>query len=81
LVLNSETSILLTEFRKDKHKKAENVLLYFGGYDDYFYHFHIFNYAKINIDVVVVDIPGFGVLAIKIHQKYFISCRESLQFL
>ena len=36
LVLNSETSILLTEFRKDKDKQAENVLLYFCGYDDYF---------------------------------------------
>ena len=60
LVLNSETSILLTEFRKDKDKQADNVLLYFCGYDDYFYHFHIFKYEKKNIDVIVVDIPGFG---------------------
>ena len=60
LVLNSETAILLTEFRQDKDKKAEHVLFYFCGYDDYFYHCHIFNYAKKNIDVIVVDIPGFG---------------------
>ena len=46
LVLNSETAILLTEFRTDKDKKAENVLLYFCGYDDYFYHFHICKYEK-----------------------------------
>ena len=58
--MNSETAILLTEFRKDKDNKAEHVLLYFCGYDDYFYHCHIFNYAKKNIDVIVVDIPGFG---------------------
>ena len=36
------------------------MLLYFCGYDDYFYHFHIFKYEKKNLDVIVVDIPGFG---------------------
>jgi len=34
-------------------------MYYFCGYDDYFYHFHVFEYAK-DFDVLVVDIKGWG---------------------
>ena len=49
--------MLLTEFRKNKDRRAERVLYYVCGYDYYFYHFHLFNF---DVDVVVIDINSFG---------------------
>lgn len=52
-------SVLITEFRKNRDKQSDEVMYYFCGYDDYFYHFHVFEYAR-NFDVLVVDIKGWG---------------------
>jgi len=60
LVIDANTSVLLTEFRKNKSKRADTVMIYFCGFDDYFYHFHLFKYDKKEFDVIVVDIHGFG---------------------
>jgi hypothetical protein len=60
LVFERDKSVLLTEFRKNKDKPADNVIIYFCGYDDYFYHFFLFDYEKKDFDIIVVDIPGFG---------------------
>ena len=57
LIAGKNKSVLLTEFRKNKDRQAERVLCYVCGYDDYFYHFHLFDF---DLDVVVIDIPGFG---------------------
>jgi len=57
LVLGNNKSVLLTEFRKNKDRRAERVLYYACGYDDCFYHVHAFDF---DLDVVVIDIPGFG---------------------
>ena len=57
LIVGNNKSVLLTEFKKKKDRRAERVLYYVCGYDDCFYHFHVFDF---DLDVVVIDIPGFG---------------------
>ena len=57
LVLGHNNSVLLTEFRKNKDHRAEQVLYYVYGYVDYYYHFHVLDF---DLDVVVIDIPGLG---------------------
>ena len=57
LDLRHNKSVLLTEFRKNKDRRAERVLFYVCGYIDYFYHFHVFDF---DLDVVVIDILGSG---------------------
>lgn len=58
--LSSNEYTILTLFQKDKNSYQENIMFYFCGYDDYFYHTYIFNHNKINFDILVIDIPGFG---------------------
>ena len=58
--LSSNEYTILTLFQKDKNSYQENIMFYFCGYDDYFYHTYIFNCKKFNFDILVIDIPGFG---------------------
>ena len=57
LIVGKNKSVLLTEFRNNKDRQAERVLYYACGYNDCFYHFHLFDF---DLDVVAIDIPGFG---------------------
>jgi len=50
---------ICTLFKKNINKESNTVLFYFCGYDDCFYHPHMFNY-KDDFDIMVIDIPGFG---------------------
>ena len=58
--LSSNQYTILTLFQKNGDLYQENIMLYFCGYDDYFYHTYVFNYEKFNFDILVIDIPGFG---------------------
>ena len=58
--LSSYEYIILTLFQKNRNSYQDNIMFYFCGYDDYFYHTYIFNYEKLNFDILVIDIPGFG---------------------
>ena len=60
LAIDANTSVLLTEFRKSKSKRVDTAMLYFCGFDDNFYHFHLFRYDKKDFDVIVVEVHGFG---------------------
>ena len=42
-LVSTDVSVLITEFRKYPDKKCDDVMLYFCGYDDYFYHVHFFS--------------------------------------
>ena len=50
---------ICTLFQKNINKKSKTILFYFCGYDDCFYHPHMFN-SKHDFDIMVIDIPGFG---------------------
>ena len=58
--LSSNEYTILTLFRKNRKSYQNNIMFYFCGYNDYFYHTYIFNYKKFNFDILVIDIPGFG---------------------
>jgi GTP-binding protein EngB required for normal cell division len=58
--LSSNEYTILTLFRKNRKSYQDNIMFYFCGYNDYFYHTYIFNYQKFNFDILVIDIPGFG---------------------
>jgi len=59
-LVSTGVSVLITEFRKYPDKKCDDVMLYFCGYDDYFYHVHFFQFVKHEFDILVIDITGFG---------------------
>ena len=54
LIVENNKSVLLSEFRKNKDRRAERAMYYVCGYDDCFYHFHAFDF---DLDVVVIDYP------------------------
>jgi hypothetical protein len=56
--LSSYEYIILTLFQKNRNSYQDNIMFYFCGYDDYFYHTYIFNYEKLNFDILVIDIPS-----------------------
>ena len=57
LVLGNNKSVLLTEFRKNKDRRAERVLYYVCGYDDYFYHFIYSTSIWMSWSLMSMDLP------------------------